>query len=49
MEKPVVCPNCDSFIGETGDLDVCPVCGTSLIGDAYGDWSKEESSGKTGV
>ena len=31
MEKDVVCPRCESFIGQ--DFDVCPVCGKSLIGD----------------
>jgi rRNA maturation endonuclease Nob1 len=30
MEKePVICPNCENFIGEEG-LDVCPICGHTL-------------------
>ena len=34
MEKDVVvCPRCNSFIGSQGDLDVCPVCGYSLVGE----------------
>jgi len=32
MSEAVVCPRCDSFIGETSDLDVCPVCGYDLHG-----------------
>ena len=33
----VVCPRCDSFIGETSDLDVCPVCGYNLCGSGSDD------------
>lgn len=35
------CPQCESFIGETIDLDICPVCGCNLIGDHHGDWPEE--------
>lgn len=33
MEKNVVCPRCQEFIGEIGNLDVCPICGYNLIGE----------------
>lgn len=49
MEEFTNCPNCDTFIGSIGDLDVCPVCGCSLIGDEHGDWYKEENTGETSV
>ena len=36
MEKDVVvCARCEEYIGDLGDLDVCPVCGNALIGDNF--------------
>lgn len=29
----VNCPRCGEFLGHVGNLDVCPLCGTNLIGD----------------
>ena len=37
MEENSVCPRCESFLGEVGDLDSCPVCGGNLIGDGSED------------
>lgn len=36
----IICPRCDSFIGDIGDLNECPVCGASLKGE---DNDEEES------
>lgn len=32
MQDSPNCPNCGEFIGPRNDLDICPICGASLIG-----------------
>jgi len=29
-KESIICPCCDEFIGEQGDLDKCPCCGHNL-------------------
>jgi len=40
--RPVVCPRCESFIGSSGDLDSCPVCGMNVV-DAWIEQNDEDT------
>lgn len=30
-KESIICPNCNEFIGERGELSVCPCCGYNLV------------------
>lgn len=42
MSKDIICSNCGEFIGNIGNLDICPICGQSLIGRTTEDENNED-------
>lgn len=33
-KESIICPRCEEFIGEKGDLDICPLCGYNLTDES---------------
>jgi rubrerythrin len=40
-QPSVICPRCETYIGDLANLDVCPVCGYGFDSESFFENSKE--------